>query len=47
MFNTAMQVDYQEITQEEAKDITGGNWLSDAIVDAAADLLRRLMGPNV
>jgi len=42
-----MQVDYQEITKEEAKDITGGNWLSDAIIDAATDLLRRLMGPNV
>lgn len=45
-----MQVDYQEITQEESREITGGSVL-DALVDAAFDAavaaLRRLAGPNV
>lgn len=41
-----MQIDYQEITQEESREITGGS-LFDAAFDAAVAALRRLAGPNV
>ncbi|QJD81048.1 hypothetical protein [Spirosoma rhododendri] len=45
-----MQVDYQEITAVEAKEIAGGSLLGelvDAAIAAAAEALHRLAGPNV
>lgn len=45
-----MQVDYQEITNEEAKEIAGGSilgYVSGLLLEAVSDYLRSLAGPTV